>query len=73
MTIRERIATMFAPNSYGIKDGTGAMFFLEARRVRVDRAGRLIFSSLAGYVVAIVDADKWERVLKGVTLEDFEK
>jgi len=71
MTIRERIKQVFPLRSYGVKDDMGTVFFIEARSVSV-KNGRLLFKS-RWRLVAAVDAGKWQRVLEGLSLEDFEK
>ena len=71
MGIRERVKQSLALRSYGIKDSEGAVFFVEARSVNV-KDGRLLFKT-RWRLVAAVDTGKWERVLEGLALEDFEK
>lgn len=70
MAIKQRITEYFNPRSYGIKDDAGLMFFVEARRFDIDD-GRLLFWR-GRRLVAVVDAGKWQRVLEGVALGDFE-
>lgn len=70
-TARERTLV-----SYGVTDETGGMFFVEAHRFTMDGGGRLLFWKrgwLSRRVIAVVEAGKWQRVLKGISLEDFEE
>lgn len=62
--------------SYGVTDETGGMFFVEAHRFTMDGDGRLLFWErgwLFRRVIAVVEAGKWQRVLEGISLEDFEE
>ena len=56
-------------DSFAITSDTGHTFFVEADAVHVDRHGRLLFRRWYGYIVGGVDAGKWARFVRGVTLE----
>ncbi len=61
--------------SFGITDSEGEMYFVQAGRVGVDGAGRLVFRTGAGVatgmaICAVVAAGEWKRVLRGITLDD---
>lgn len=71
-TLRERLANLFAPTSFGIVDNRGEMYFVLADRLTVTKSGRLLFWR-RGTVCAAVAQDKWERVLKGISLDDVKK
>ncbi|MGD8499547.1 MAG: hypothetical protein PVJ86_02805 [Phycisphaerales bacterium] len=62
-----------APVSFGITDENGAIFFVRAHRFTIDDDGRLLFWMIGSHLKAAVDADKWQRVLEGITLEDFKE
>jgi hypothetical protein len=76
-TLKERFTNLFKrrdPVSYGVKDGRGEMFFVEAHGFDVDRKGRLRFWKkgwLFKRLISVVQADEWKRILEGVSLEDF--
>lgn len=72
LTLWERFKTWFAPASFGVKDSQGEHFFVPADRLTVTKSGRLLFWR-RGVVCAAVAEDKWERVLKGISLEDVEE
>jgi len=59
--------------SYAITSADGHTWFVEADRARVDRHGRLVFRRWYGCVVAGVDAGKWDRFVRGLTLEDVQQ
>lgn len=62
--------------SHGIYAADGSMFFVVADGFDVDGEGRLIFwQKVRGRcrTVAAVDAGRWTRVLRGVSLEDFQE
>jgi len=48
------------------------MYFVQADRLTVTNSGRLLFWR-HGIICAAVAEDKWERVLKGISLEDVEE
>ena len=59
--------------SFGVMDSQGGTYFVQANRVGMDEAGRLIFRAGAGIdgtIVAVVAAGEWKRILKGITLDD---
>jgi hypothetical protein len=79
-TLRERItdfvrkisgwiADLFAPASFGIVDDKGEMRFVFADRFTVSESGRLLFWR-HGVLCAVFAEDRWQRVLKGITLDD---
>lgn len=72
LTFKERFITWFAPASFGIVDSRGEMYFVQADRLTVTKSGRLLFWR-RGVICAAVAEGKWERVLKGISLEDMEK
>lgn len=62
------------PVSFGIMDEQGGMFFVIAHSFRVDRRGRLVFWERRGLfrrLKSVVEAGKWERVLEGISMDDF--
>lgn len=67
----KRLAKLFAPASFGVVDDRGEMFFVLADRLTVTKSSRLLFWR-HGALCAAVAEDKWERVLKGITLDDME-
>ena len=69
--LRERRGKLFAPASFGVVDNQGEMYFVLADRLTVTRSGRLLFWR-RGVICAAVAEDKWERVLKGIALDDME-
>ncbi len=57
--------------SFGVMNDQGEMYFVRADRVEMDGAGRLAFrAGTDGEIVAAVAAGKWERVLKGISMDD---
>ena len=58
--------------SFGIMTTDGNTFFVEAHRMTIDRAGRLLFKNWYSGLICAVNADEWVRVLRGLTLEDLE-
>jgi len=70
--LKARLAASFAPASFGIVDNQGEMYFTLADRLTVTKSGRLLFWR-HGTVCAAVAEDKWERVLKGISLDDVKK
>lgn len=71
-TLRERIKTWLAPTSFGVVDNRGEMYFVLADSLTVTKSGRLLFRR-RGALCAAVAEGKWERVLKGIALNDMEK
>jgi len=80
-TLRERFAdfirkafgwiiSLFAPTSFGVVDDRGEMYFVSADRLTVDKSGRLLFWRHGIIICAVVAEDRWQRVLKGITLDD---
>lgn len=70
-TLRERFKTWLAPASFGVMDNRGEMYFILADSLTVAKSGRLLFRR-RGALCAAVAEDKWERVLKGIALDDME-
>ena len=60
-------------DSFAITSDTGHTFFVEADAVRVNRHGRLLFRRWYGRTVGGVDAGRWARFVRGVTLEDMKQ
>jgi hypothetical protein len=73
VTLRERFIglrkRLAAPASFGIVDERGEMYFVLADRLMVTKSGRLLFWRGGGICAAVAE-DKWERVLKGISLDD---
>jgi len=69
--LKQRLAKSFTPASFGIIDNRGEMYFVQADGFTVTKSGRLLFRR-RGTLCAAVAEDKWERVLKGITLDDVE-
>jgi len=63
------IAGLFAPASFSVIDDRGEMYFVSADRLTVGKSGRLLFWR-HGIICAAVAEDRWQRVLKGITLDD---
>lgn len=74
-TLRERFADLgkrlFDPISFGVIDDRGEMYFIPADNLVVTKSGRLLFYR-RGVICAAVAEGKWERALKGITLDDME-
>jgi hypothetical protein len=75
-TLRERlmdfiksVTDLFAPASFGIVDNQGEMRFVSADTFTVSKSGRLLFWR-RGVLCAAFAEDRWQRVLKGITLDD---
>ena len=64
------ITGLFAPDSFGIIDNQGEMYFVVADRLTVSKSGRLLFWR-RGAICAVVANDQWQRALKGITLDDI--
>lgn len=60
-----------APASFGIIDDQGEHYFIQADSLTVTKSGRLLFRRRWAVCAAVADG-KWERVLKGITLDDME-
>lgn len=70
-TFRERLVNLFAPASFGVIDNRGEMYFVLADSLTVTKSGRLLFRRHGALCAAVADG-KWERVLKGIALDDME-
>jgi hypothetical protein len=57
--------------SFGIMDIDGNTWFVEAARCKL-RRGDLIFEIGLRTIVAVAAQGTWQRVMRGISLEDFE-
>jgi len=67
--LRERLINLFAPTSFGIVDNRGEMYFVLADSLTVTKSGRLLFWRHSTVCAAVAE-DQWQRVLKGISLDD---
>jgi len=75
-TLKERVTDWLSRKraliSFGITDETGGMFFIEAHNFTLDSDGRLLFWK-GRRVISVIEAGKWQRILEGISLEDFKE
>jgi hypothetical protein len=73
-TCRRILQDKLAPISFGIVSDTGHHFFVVAHDFKVDCKGRLVLWLrrwlVLRRVVSVVEAGKWERILRGITWDD---
>ena len=70
--VKQAIEEAAAPESFGVLDVAGNTWFVHAHRVKIDRAGRLIFTEGIGMIVAVAEAGTWLRLRRGLTQEAFD-
>ena len=74
-TLRERLADLVhsAGVSHGIHDKQGELYFVSADGFYVDSEGNLLFwKARRRHIIAAIAAGEWMRVLRGISLEDYE-
>ena len=69
-TLLERL-TKKNVESFGIMDASGNTWFVEANRCK-PRKGSLVFLTGWGVVVAVANDGTWQRMIRGLALDDLE-
>lgn len=66
------VSKLWQPKSYAVENDRGQTYFVQARSVKVDRHGNLLFKQ-GLRLVAVSAAGSWTRFTEGLTLEDMQK